>query len=70
MTIIRITIRVTEIASIASSDRVATLMSPKARIAIRTAATSAITIQSAPFQMPVPLRNAPKKRPISEARRR
>ena len=34
---------------------------------MKTAATSAITTHSGSCQTPVPSRNAPKKRPISEA---
>src|SRR4051794_41083360 len=65
ITTTRMTIRVTEMPSIVSSDRVATRMSPAAMNEISAAETSAIQIQSAVSEIPVDARNDEKNRPTS-----
>ena len=61
----RTRIRVTEIPSIVSSARVTRRTSPYAKRAISAAATSAMTIQSAPFQIPEPWKKSTPNRPAS-----
>src|SRR4051794_34973697 len=65
MTTTRITISVTEMPSIVSSERVATRMSPAAMSQMSAAETSAIQIQSALSAMPVDARKEEKNRPTS-----
>ena len=57
--------RITEIPSRPSSERVATRMSPYAKNAISAPATSAMTSHSAPSQIPEPWKKATPKSPAS-----
>ena len=66
ITTISTTIISTEIPSMPSSERVATRMSPKARIATNTIATSAMISQST-LPAPSPSRNDCPNRPTSAA---